>query len=38
MKKLLVAVALVVAFAAPAWARGNEFPNYYATDSNARGQ
>ena len=33
MKKLLVAVALVVAFAAPAMA--DPFPNYYATDSGA---
>ena len=33
MKKLFLAAALVVAFAAPAVA--NEFPNYYATDSHA---
>jgi len=36
MKKLFLAVALVVAFAAPALA--HEFPNYYATDSNAMGR
>jgi len=34
MKKLFLAAALVVAFAAPALA--HEFPNYYATDSDAR--
>ena len=33
MKKLFLATALVVAFAAPALA--HEFPNYYATDSDA---
>ena len=32
MKKLLVTVALVVAFAAPALA--DPFPNYYATNSD----
>ena len=33
MKKLFLAVALVVAFAAPAMAQ--QFPNNYATDSDA---
>jgi hypothetical protein len=33
MKKLLIAIALVVAFAAPALAQ--PFPNYYATNSDA---
>jgi hypothetical protein len=33
MKKLFLAVALVVAFAAPALA--DPFPNYYATNSDA---
>jgi hypothetical protein len=33
MKQLLIAITLVVAFAAPALA--HEFPNYYATDSDA---
>ena len=33
MKKLFLAAAFVVAFAAPALA--HEFPNYYATDSDA---
>jgi hypothetical protein len=36
MKKLFLAVALVVAFAAPAVAE--QFPNNYATDSNAMGR
>ena len=34
MKSLLLAVALVVAFAAPAMA-GHQFPNAYATNSDA---
>jgi len=37
MKKLFLAVALVVAFAAPAMA-GHQFPNPYATNVDARGQ
>jgi hypothetical protein len=37
MKKLFLAVALVVAFAAPAMA-GHQFPNPYATNMDARGQ
>ena len=37
MKKLFLAVALVVAFAAPAMA-GHQFPNPYATNSDAMGQ
>jgi hypothetical protein len=37
MKKILVAVALIVASAAPALAHGNEFPNYYATNSDVMG-
>jgi hypothetical protein len=37
MKKILVAVALIVASAAPALAHGNQFPNYYATNSDATG-
>jgi len=36
MKKLFLAVALVVAFAAPAMAE--QFPNSYATDSDAMGR
>ena len=36
MKKLFLAIALIVAFAAPALA--HEFPNNYATDSNAMGR
>jgi hypothetical protein len=36
MKKLFLAVALVVAFAAPAMA--GQFPNLYATNMDARGQ
>ena len=35
MKKLFLAVALVVAFAAPAMA--DQFPNPYATNSDALG-
>jgi hypothetical protein len=35
MKKLFLAVALVVAFAAPAMAE--QFPNAYATNSDAMG-
>jgi hypothetical protein len=35
MKKLFLAVALVVTFAAPALA--DPFPNYYATSSDAMG-
>jgi len=34
MKKLFLAVAVVVAFAAPAMA-GHQFPNLYATNSDA---
>ena len=34
MKKLFLAVALVVAFAAPAMA--DQFPNFYATSADAR--
>jgi hypothetical protein len=37
MKKILVAVALMIASAAPALAHGNEFPNYYATNSDVMG-
>ena len=37
MKKLFLAVALVVAFAAPAMA-AHQFPNPYATNMDARGQ
>jgi hypothetical protein len=38
MKKLFLAVALVVAFAAPAMAGpGGQFPNPYATNADARG-
>ena len=37
MKKLFLAVALVVAFAAPAMA-GHQFPNPYATNSDAMGR
>ena len=36
MKKILVAIALIVASAAPALAHG-EYPNYYATNSDAVG-
>jgi hypothetical protein len=36
MKKLFLAVALVVAFAAPALAE--QFPNYYATSSDTMGR
>ena len=36
MKKLFLAVALVVAFAAPVMAE--QFPNSYATDSDAMGR
>lgn len=35
MKKLFLAVALIVAFAAPAMAAGHQFPNPYATNSDA---
>jgi hypothetical protein len=37
MKKILVAVALIIASAAPSLAHGNDFPNYYATNSDAVG-
>ena len=37
MKKILVAIALIVASAAPALAHGTEFPNYYATNSDVVG-
>jgi hypothetical protein len=38
MKKLFLAIALVVAFAAPAIAApGGQFPNPYATNADARG-
>ena len=37
MKKILVAVTLIIASAAPALAHGNEFPNYYATNSDVVG-